>query len=417
MESVEKLIGEGVETSAQSTATFDAIDDSVSIEPDLDFIKSLIGRNGDSYKKCVQCGTCSAVCALSPDTDPFPAKEMAWASWGMKDRLLKDPDVWLCHQCNDCSTRCPRGARPGDVLSAVRRETIIHYAFPRFLARWVARPIFIPVLLGFPAVLLGLLLEYRDQIQNTLGFSGPQSDKIVYSYSSNFPHWALNSFFLFFSVLVTISLIVGIARFWRALKSNDSGGGTPPTPVKSVPASIGATLMKVITHKDFTECTRAHSRLTSHLLAFFGFLALCVVTLWVITSGFNPLIGSEFVYPFNFWNPWKVLANLAGASLVVSCVIMIRDRFRDADIISSGSYSDWWLVWALFLVVLSGFATELLHYLRMEPHRHAVYFVHLVFVFALLMYLPYSKFAHLIYRTTALVFAEHTGRNVENSDE
>jgi quinone-modifying oxidoreductase subunit QmoC len=60
--------------------------------------------------------------------------------------------------------------------------------------------------------------------------------------------------------------------------------------------------------------------------------------------------------------------------------------------------------------VVSGFATELLHYLRMVPHRHVVYFIHLVLVFALLVYLPYSKFAHVLYRTAAMIFAEYYGR-------
>jgi len=121
----------------------------------------------------------------------------------------------------------------------------------------------------------------------------------------------------------------------------------------------------------------------------------------------------------SFWNPWKMLANIGGLALLVGCFLMIRDRLQDLDHPSANTYFDWSFILLLFLVVVTGFVTELFHYLRLVPHRHAVYFVHLVFVFTLLVYLPYSKFAHVIYRTTAMVFAEYSGRetNVESKHE
>ena len=90
------------------------------VEPDLEFIKYLKNAGGDTLKKCYQCATCSVVCPLSSDTKPFPRKEMIWAQWGLKDKLVADPDVMLCHQCGDCTAYCPRGAKPGDEPKKIR---------------------------------------------------------------------------------------------------------------------------------------------------------------------------------------------------------------------------------------------------------------------------------------------------------
>ena len=138
--------------------------DAYLVKPDRDFLQRILDEGGEDLKKCFQCATCSVVCELSDGRKPFPRKEMIWAQWGLKDRLVADPDVWLCHQCNDCSTNCPRGARPGDVLAALRHETVQHYAVPQFFGRWVNQVKYLPLMLLIPVVLLVLALLVRDPI-------------------------------------------------------------------------------------------------------------------------------------------------------------------------------------------------------------------------------------------------------------
>jgi quinone-modifying oxidoreductase subunit QmoC len=379
------------------------------VKPDSEFVRRLSNRGGSTFLLCMQCGTCSATCAISPDIDPFPRKELAWARWGMKDRLLSDTDIWLCYQCNDCSARCPRGARPGEVLGAIREECVDTYAFPSFFGRWVNQPQYLPLLLGIPIALLTLALFLVNPIENALGITKSTGSKIMFSYSNMFPHWLLNTFFAFFSLLALLVIVSGIVRFWRAMKKN-----IPPDrltkPAKGFIASILSMLKNVFAHTNFDLCTTARSRYVSHLCIFFGFLALFVVSIWVITAGINPLIRGHFIYPFGFWSPWEILANIGGVAVLIGCLLIIRDRFKNDELIGAGSYFDWALISILLLVVFTGFTTEVLHYLRLEPHRHLAYFVHLVFAFMLLIYLPYSKLAHLAYRSTAMVFAEFTGR-------
>jgi len=334
---------------------------------------------------------------------------MAWAVWGLRDHLLQDPDVWLCHQCNDCSTGCPRDARPGDVLAAVRLECILHYSFPRFLARWVNHPRYIPILLAIPAIFLALALYGSGLVESTYGITRDIGDRVIYSYSSHLHHWVVNSFFALFGVLALFASVLGVLRFLWAMKAAGAREGAGP-PVKGRVASLLAALGKIVRHDDFASCTAARSRLFSHALVLFGFVALTVVTLSVITARFNPLFADGFVYPYGFFSPWKILANLGGGALILGCLWMGIDRLRADKPTGGSSYADWALIVTLFLVTASGFAVEVLHYVRLEPHRHAVYFVHLVLVFALLVYLPYSKLAHMLYRTVAMAYAERMGR-------
>jgi quinone-modifying oxidoreductase subunit QmoC len=379
------------------------------IEPDLGFVRALRGLAGESYRKCFQCGTCSATCGLSPEEEAFPRKEMAWALWGLKDRLLHDPDVWLCHQCNDCSLRCPRGSRPGDVLAAVRQACIAHYSVPRLLGRWVGRPRFVPILLGVPALVLALAALAEPSLQAALGITR-LTPQIVFPTSPWFPHWLLNSVFGFFGLLSLLALVAGLVRFGRALGSADSNGNGPAPPKRPLAPALASTLRRIVLHEQFARCTTPTARSVSHVFVLFGFLALALVSLWVVTGRYNPLLSSPFVYPFGFFSPWKLLANLGGAALLFGCAWMIQQRLDEEDKAGHSTYFDWAFVATLGLVAVTGFVTEGLHLLRLVPHRHVAYFVHLVLALTLIVSLPYSKFAHLLYRAVAMVHAERRGR-------
>src|SRR5512142_3588982 len=108
------------------------------LSPVPGFRAELLRRGGGDAARCMQCATCSSVCDLAPSDTAFPRRQMLWAQWGLADRLAGDPSIWLCHQCNDCTARCPRDARPGDTLQAIRSILIEDAGRPRFMARLVA---------------------------------------------------------------------------------------------------------------------------------------------------------------------------------------------------------------------------------------------------------------------------------------
>ena len=113
--------------------------------------------SGAPLNQCLQCGNCSAVCTLAPSDRPFPRKEMAWAAWGIKEKLIGNPDIWLCHQCGDCSSYCPRDVKPADVIAAIRQKTYMHYARPAFLGKLVNKPVWLPLAPAIPVSVIILI--------------------------------------------------------------------------------------------------------------------------------------------------------------------------------------------------------------------------------------------------------------------
>ncbi len=393
------------------------------LKPDRKFVDEVIAAGGGDLKKCFQCATCSVVCGLSNESSPFPRKEMLWAQWGLKDRLISDPDIWLCHQCNDCSLRCPRGARPGDVLAAVRQKVIQHYAFPSVMGSWVNSIKAAPLMLVLiPAILIAGALLVRGPIEAALNYTDPHGHEF---YAHFFPHWLLIVFYSGLTLLTFGGLIVGLFRFWRGMKASDTALGRGDPVMGFVPATVGA-VKAVFNHARFGKCTDQASRKTNHFLAFYGFLALFIVTSWAVVDLYlMPFLLPDIFpqYPFGLMHPMKILANLGGIFLIAGTTraILTRQNAPEDGKHQSTSF-DWVFIWLLLAVGVTGFVVEVFRFVAegsfgeeayassLALPAYSLYFVHLVAVFGLLVYLPYSKFAHIWYRTVAMIYAEHTGR-------
>jgi len=375
------------------------------LRPDRELLAAVLGSGGEDLKKCIQCATCSAVCELADAKHPGPRKEMLWAQWGLGERLMGDPDPWLCHQCGDCTLRCPRSARPGDVMAALRRECVIHYGTPRAFGRWVNESRSLPWVVLLAALLLAaaaIVWHGSGAAATEMSLGGP---RMVMPFWTLLPHWLLGSLFTLLLLFDVCVLVRGGRRFWRDLQAASPALGT----ARPLGASLRGALRRILWHEDFGLCGQSQARRSSHLLVIYGMLALWLVSLWVVTARWNPLLEG-LVYPLGFWSPWKLLANLAGLAVAVGAALMLAERAERPATGGATRYADGALLGFLLTIVLTGFAAELTHFLRIEPLRFAAYALHLVAVFALLWTLPYSKLAHVVYRTLAVVHSERIGR-------
>jgi quinone-modifying oxidoreductase subunit QmoC len=90
---------------------------------------------------------------------------------------------------------------------------------------------------------------------------------------------------------------------------------------------------------------------------------------------------------------------------------MISNRLKDkGENIGKGSYYDWSLIYLVLGLVATGILSELTRLAHLPTIAYPIYFAHLVFVFCLFAYLPFSKLAHLVYRTLAMAYSRYSER-------
>ncbi|MBE0428482.1 MAG: quinone-interacting membrane-bound oxidoreductase complex subunit QmoC [Thermoleophilia bacterium] len=380
------------------------------IQPDIKFVREVMGSGGNDLKKCFQCASCSVVCNVTPDDHPFPRKEMMWAQWGLKEKLIANPDIWLCHQCNDCTAQCPRDAKPGRVMQAVAKMSIPSLSKPGFLAKGVGSPTALLLMTAIPVIILALVIGVLGG-----GSFTPEREvlggveQIVYN---NFMKTiAIDIVFSTFFILGILVLALGVRNYWGMMKAHADREGIR---LKTGGlAQVGPVLSEIITHKRFGKCDETKDRKTSHLFIFYSFGLLFAATAVSVLYTYGPLLwGGEGTHsPFPTIHPVKFFGYTGAAAGVIGIGLITINRFKHQQKTGMGSYFDWLLIVLVIVLMFTGIGSAAFRKLDIGVLAYPTYFVHLVAVLFLFMYAPFSKMAHMVYRGTAMAFARAAGRD------
>jgi quinone-modifying oxidoreductase, subunit QmoC len=381
------------------------------IEPDLKFIKYLKSAGGDTLKKCYQCATCSVVCPLSSDDKPFPRKEMIWAQWGMRDKLMADADVMLCHQCGDCTAYCPRGARPGDVLGAIRAYAYTHYGWPQGLARFVSDGKNLPLIIGIPALLV-LIVWYLSggmQIQE-----GPIDFGRFFGEGSYFgltkTVLIIDAVFVPAFLFAVYAAYRGVSNMWRNMAAQiPVQSEFRPSVKQFVGEFLWPAVKETLAHKRFNECGANANRVYGHLPLLLSFIALLMVTGYSFIR--KDVIGHfdhTMLGPIPMTDPFKILANIAAVALIVGIAILWANRTKlEEEGKATPTFYDWFLIGVIATVGVTGLTAQVTRLINIPVLAYLFYYLHLVSVLMLFFYMPYTKFAHMVYRTFAMAFEKY----------
>jgi quinone-modifying oxidoreductase subunit QmoC len=361
--------------------------------PSSEFRSELKKRGGATAARCYQCATCSSVCELAKEDDPFPRRQMLLAQWGFVDQLAADPTVWLCHQCNDCIARCPRDAKPGDVMQTLRALMVEHLSTPSFMGKLVGKAkVTWPLLIGIPFAFWIIFVQLYN------GFTVPEGDFV---WAKFVPHWMIDTTFILIVLGVVAAILSSAIRYWKLLGQGASRTGT-------FLGNLIPVAMEILFHKRFGTCSTKNTRKNWHLLFVLGFVAAFITTLAAMAADYGFSVPAPLPLPFEgaengnwVWIKW--VGNIGAVLLVFGGAMLVINRWTGGESVGATTAFDSFFLFVAVMVGVTGSVTELARLTLTPSVGIWIYIAHLSFIMCLFATFPYSKFAHIVYRTMAMV--------------
>jgi ferredoxin len=368
-------------------------------------------------KACFNCGNCTAVCPLSEGDDAFPRRMIRYAQLGQIDHIAASKELWLCYYCGECSETCPREARPGEFVAAARRLSIARFdPFGLASRLFTSTGFAVTGLVGLFVLLLGFLLS----LSNALPSSRVDTATLLRFVPYEVIHWTG------LGVIVALVVMAGVTMvnmLWLLSREPvAAGAAVPPATPRRFP--IGAALWalkdmvyEVFGHRRYRDCDSEKPaeagawpvrRWFVHICIMLGFFGLAAAT----------VLDYLFKTPGSYvpvWYPIRLLGTIAGAALIYGVSVAIVQRLRKPEraYYERTVAADWVLLILLGVIGLTGFVLELAEYVTLAGlWVDVVFLTHVAVAMELLLLLPFSKLAHVVYRPVALWFYAFRNRRM-----
>jgi citrate/tricarballylate utilization protein len=334
---------------------------------------------------CNACRYCEGFCSV------FPAMTRR-LEFGRADvHLLAN----LCHNCGACLHSC-QYAPPHEfavnvprAMAQVRLVTYSEYAWPRAFGTLYKRNGTTIAL----ALVAGLTLFLALLVQN----ARPIADSVGANFYAIFPHNLLAMLFGAVFLFSAFALGMGVRRFWRNEDPGDASLDAALEATKDVLTLryLGGGHGEGCNNEDDAFSLK---RRRFHHLTFYGFI-LCFASTCVATL-YHYMLHIEA--PYAYTSLPVVLGTVGGAGLLLGTCGLLWLSVSRHPLHGDPAQKPMDRGFILLLILVASTGLLLLGF-RSTAFMPALLALHLGAVMALFVTLPYGKFAHGIYRATALL--------------
>jgi len=356
------------------------------------YIDVLDKFGAEDVQLCYQCGDCSTVCPHADEIHKFPRKSMRQMQMGLEERIETTLEPWLCYYCGQCSEQCPREADPGETMMSLRRWLISRYDITGIARQFFKSKTSEILTVVFIALLTGVYLFFY-------GFTGG-SLQIYDGEGAFLPSSFIHSFDLTIGGIMAFFLLIGALRMWYLTMIK---GMSVPVPWWLYLKEILELPVHFFTQKRYAECDdnkdhRIHMPWLVHLGLMLGYVTMLLLVMVFI----EPLQAGPGIR----WTV-HIFGYLATVGLLIGTVYFIKNRVRKADYVQykKSHSTDWMFVILLFIIVITGIIQHVFHRTGLLELANITYVIHLMAVVPWLLRMPFSKWAHLLYRPLAMYFA------------